>query len=45
MVSILLCQFCGEVIEYFESEKVSKLYGACHQCNEDKRAASLVEED
>ncbi|WP_147675185.1 GapA-binding peptide SR1P [Numidum massiliense] len=31
-MGIILCQFCGEVIEYVQQEKVAKVYASCHEC-------------
>nr|WP_157087701.1 GapA-binding peptide SR1P [Oceanobacillus damuensis] len=28
----IVCQKCGKVIDYIESEKVDVLYGKCMQC-------------
>ncbi len=30
-MGVIICQSCGKVIEHFEAEKVSTLYGTC--CN------------
>ncbi|KGX88781.1 GapA-binding peptide SR1P [Pontibacillus litoralis] len=32
----IVCQDCQEVIEHFEDEKVSTLYGSCPECNDKK---------
>lgn len=28
-MGVIVCQTCGKVIEHFEAEKVSTLYGTC----------------
>lgn len=42
-MGIIICQFCGQVIEYIEHEKVSKMYAACHEC--DATENTVAEED
>lgn len=40
-VGCIVCQTCGDVIDYFEDEKVTVLYGTCcHECEceEEKEA-------
>ncbi|WP_084031689.1 GapA-binding peptide SR1P [Anaerobacillus arseniciselenatis] len=34
-MGVIICQSCGKVIEHFEAEKVSTLYGTC--CNATKK--------
>ncbi|WP_084157546.1 GapA-binding peptide SR1P [Oceanobacillus manasiensis] len=31
----IICQDCQEIIEHFEGEKVTTLYGTCSGCNQD----------
>ncbi len=37
-MGVIICQSCGKVIEHFEAEKVSTLYGTC--CNTAKKEQS-----
>ncbi|MBT2216180.1 GapA-binding peptide SR1P [Virgibacillus dakarensis] len=30
----IICQDCQQVIEHFDDEKVTTLYGTCPNCNE-----------
>lgn len=32
MVGTLVCKCCEEIIEHYEDEKVSVLYGVCPDC-------------
>ena len=32
MVGVIVCQHCEEVIDHYEDEKVSVLYGICPHC-------------
>ncbi|MEI3604866.1 GapA-binding peptide SR1P [Pseudogracilibacillus sp. SE30717A] len=32
-MGIIICQQCQEVINYYEEEKVTKLYSTCPNCN------------
>jgi hypothetical protein len=29
MMGVIICQNCGSILEHFEEEKVTTLYGAC----------------
>lgn len=33
-MGIIVCQDCQTMIDYFEDEKVTTLYGTCIDCNE-----------
>ncbi|WP_084268650.1 GapA-binding peptide SR1P [Oceanobacillus damuensis] len=33
----IICQDCQHVIEHYEEEKVTTLYGTCPSCNENKK--------
>ncbi|MEI3611032.1 GapA-binding peptide SR1P [Pseudogracilibacillus sp. SO30301A] len=36
-MGIIICQQCQEVINYYEEEKVTKLYSTCPNCNNKKK--------
>ncbi|MCT8139085.1 GapA-binding peptide SR1P [Anaerobacillus sp. CMMVII] len=37
-MGVIVCQTCGKVIEHFEAEKVSTLYGTCcNDCNKNQQ--------
>lgn len=33
-IGTLICQECLEIIEHFDDEKVTTLYGTCPDCNQ-----------
>ncbi|WP_096189278.1 GapA-binding peptide SR1P [Evansella halocellulosilytica] len=33
----IICQTCDQIIEWYEDEKVSVLYGSCCNCGEEKQ--------
>ncbi|UCZ51880.1 GapA-binding peptide SR1P [Bacillus shivajii] len=33
----IVCQTCEEIIEWYEDEKVSVLYGSCCDCADEKQ--------
>ncbi|WP_391564073.1 GapA-binding peptide SR1P [Siminovitchia fortis] len=33
-MGIIICQDCNATIDYFEDDKVTKLYSCCCECNE-----------
>ena len=37
-MGVIVCQTCGKVIEHFEAEKVSTLYGTCCDSCKNKQA-------
>ncbi len=37
-MGVIVCQNCGKVIEHFEAEKVSTLYGTCCESCKNKQS-------
>ncbi|TMW73037.1 GapA-binding peptide SR1P [Alteribacter natronophilus] len=44
-MGVIVCQCCDQVIEHFENEKVSTLYGnCCEQCADEASLTGTSEE-
>lgn len=33
IMGMIICKICDSVMEYYDGEKVSKLYGTCQSCD------------
>lgn len=42
IVGSIVCQTCGDVIEYYDDEKVTVLYGkCCHGCEKEEEKEAI----